>query len=273
MALKIYSLLGVLRIIATFGIFIFHFLGLMNLNNQGIDQASIFIFCFISGYLSFTIDNQPLSWLYKRLSSIMIPYWFVIIPVVIANRIELYKETTILSDLITIIGGNLFLNNPIYVIAWYITFINILYLFIFFHKASKNIMLTFVIWLLGLIFFGLYLHKYLYFISFALGYFGASKKPYPSIKSIKLNCWSKSIFAVQDRSYAFFLIHGGVLIFLSEKLKMTGPSMFCLGILISAGGAIFLHKVTKQFISKATKKVLKKCIESSPGKYSSGKRP
>ncbi len=115
--------ISVLRIFATSGIFIFHLLGLYDKNNKGIDYLSILIFCLLTGYLSYGIKSNPYNWLKKRFLSILIPYWIVIVPALIINRIICYKNTSILSDVITLLGGNLFLETKVYVIAWYITFV------------------------------------------------------------------------------------------------------------------------------------------------------
>ncbi len=254
--LNISRFLSIARIAATIGIFTFHFLGLSGLKNEGIDTVSIIIFCFLTGYLSFGMRTQPLSWLYKRIFSIMIPYWFVIIPVVLINDMVQYKKTSFLMDLITVLGGNLFLEHPIYVIAWYITFIILLYLFIFFQSIPKNIVTRVIIWVTAWVFFSAILHTFSYFISFALGFFGARIIPLPKKESLQMGMMDTILFIVQANCYAFFLINPGVLLFLSVNLKVTGFNLFCLGILLSSIGAIILQRITKPLIIMAANKAL-----------------
>ena len=252
--------LGIARIAATIGIFMFHFLALTGGDRHNIDFYAILTFCFLTGYLSFGAHKEPLKWLYRRLSSILVPYWFVIIPVVILNRIVHYKETTLTMDVITVLGGNLFLNNPIYIIAWYITFVNIMYIFLFLQSATTNNILRLVFWAAGWIFFGVYLHKPYYFIAFSIGYFGAILFPLPQMKIKEMKPGNRIIFSVQDKCYAFFLIHGGVLIFLSVVLKLTGLSLLLWGVFLSAIGSVLLRHMSKPL----TKKVIDLALSLSP---------
>ncbi len=61
----------------------------------------------------------------------MVPYWLVIFSVIIANYVFQYKTVSIVSQIVTILGGNLFLMNSLYVIAWYVTFVLLLYCYVF----------------------------------------------------------------------------------------------------------------------------------------------
>ena len=101
--MKVYNFLflSIARILATIGIFIFHIFGLLGIDNRGIDFVSILIFSFLSGYFYFGVQDQPLRWFYKKIFSILIPYWFIIVPVVFINRIVQYKATTVLMDFVT----------------------------------------------------------------------------------------------------------------------------------------------------------------------------
>ena len=121
-----------LRICATAGIFLFHILGLYGFNQHHIDFYSILVFCFISGYLINKLGKNAFKWFTKRAFKILIPYWIVIIPALIINRIISYKDTTVIEDFITVLGGNMFLDKKVYVIAWYITFVLLLYGFNYF---------------------------------------------------------------------------------------------------------------------------------------------
>ncbi len=163
--------ISVLRISATAGIFIFHLLGLYGKNNQGMDFISLLIFCLLTGYLSSGIKSGTYEWLKKRFLSILLPYWIVIVPVLIINRIVCYKNTTILLDFITLLGGNMFLKTKVYVIAWYITFVLLLYCFIFFQSFFTNFFLKALAWLAGLLVFSMIFHKGYYFTSFGLGFY------------------------------------------------------------------------------------------------------
>ncbi len=244
MSLSVSTIISIARIFATMGIFYFHYLGLLGRNNHGIDLVCLLVFCFLSGYLSSAIQIQPLNWVYKRICMIMIPYWFIIVPVLIINRIVQYKETTLLSDFITMLGGNLFLNNPVYVIGWYVTFIIMLYLFVFIKCLSRNITVEVIIWIFGCICFGVLLHKTYYFISFALGCFVAKAFPLPKRNFLQMNALDSVLFFIQEKCYNFFLVHGGVLLFVYVVLGITDSNMFYLGVLLSGVGSLLLGKIT-----------------------------
>ncbi|MCJ7604302.1 MAG: hypothetical protein MUO63_22720 [Desulfobulbaceae bacterium] len=248
------------RIGATACIFVYHALGQLGLNNRGIDFISILIFCFLSGYLSYGCEVQPLKWFYKRIFSIMLPYWFIIIPAVIINRLVLYKDTTIVKDLITVFGGNLFLTNPIYVIGWYITFVLLLYIFLFINALfKKKIILRLFFWMFGFLYFGMLLGMQYYYIAFAIGFLSSQIIP-PSkeeaVAAAQNNYINKLLFTLQSRCYAFFIVHGGVLLFLSYYLRLPGISLFLLGVVVSGIGTEILYMVTKPLIPKAVNTAL-----------------
>jgi len=241
-----------LRIFATAGIFIFHLLGLYGKDNQGIDYISILIFCFLTGYLSSGIKSGTYEWLKKRFLSILLPYWIVIVPALIMNRIVCYKNTTILSDFITLLGGNMFLQTKVYVIAWYVTFVLLLYCFVFFQSFFDHYFLKTLAWLAGFLVFYLMFDKSHYFISFGLGFFLASFLP-PADKNLtKSNNLVKFLFILQGHCYGFFLIHGGVLIFLYNICKINFSSSFLFGMGLSIIGSIILNKIVKNLIARAT---------------------
>ncbi len=245
------NIFSITRIAATFGIYFFHCLGLLGYCNKGIDFVSILFFCFLTGFFSANEKTRPhgIYWLYRRLVSIMIPYWFVILPVIVINWLVGYKQTSYLSDLITFLGGNLFLDDPIYVIAWYITFVNILYLFVFIYQKIDSIPVKFVFWGLGFLVFSTMLNKTSYFLSFSLGYFltnqvrAAFSKEHNQLKGI--TCF---LFWVQKRCYAFFLVHGAVLIALYHIVKMEGYQFVGLGFLMSCLAALILYRLTTPVI-------------------------
>ena len=241
-----------LRIFATSGIFIFHLLGLYDKNNKGIDYISILIFCLLTGYLSYRIKPGSYVWLKKRFLSILIPYWIVIVPALIINRIVCYKNTSILSDFITLLGGNMFLKTKVYVIAWYITFVLLLYCFIFFQSFFTNYFLKALAWLAGFLVFSMILNQSHYFISFGLGFFLASFLPPADKNQTKRTTLSNFIVILQDHCYSFFLIHGGVLIFLYNICKINFSSSFLFGFGLSIIGSIILNKIVKNLIERAT---------------------
>jgi hypothetical protein len=237
-------LLSSLRIYATFGIFLFHILGLYGFNNHHIDFFSIVVFCFLSGLLSCELGPTPSQWLIKKAFKILIPYWLVIIPVLLINRILCYKDTSNIQDFITLLGGNMFLDNKVYVIAWYITFILLLYLFIYFQSFFNATYLKLIAWLIGLLFFGVALNKLYYFLAFGSGFFLSKIMTPLSKEEHKESFVSRILFDLQKYCYYFFLIHGGILIFLFNILKLNFIQSFLIGFLMSVLGGVALSFLT-----------------------------
>ena len=276
MNLNTSTYLSIARIVATGGVFTYHTLAILEIdvsdflgfgsNYYVIGIFSLMTFCFLSGYLSyFGVRRQPLNWLCRRISTIMIPYWIVIIPVVLVNHIIQYKETTLLMDIVTVLGGNLFLDSPLYVIAWYITLVNLFYLFVFLLSLSKKVALKLMTWALGLICFCYLLSMTGFFVAFALGYFGARIIPPPTKDFSRMDTQDRMLFYVQDKCYAFFLIHGGVLILLFVKLEMTGYSLFWWGLLVTSIGAVILQKISRLLIRRVCGVLCMRVVNSGGG--------
>lgn len=243
-------LISSLRIVATAGIFLFHILGLYGFNNLKIDFFSIIIFCFISGYLSCEVGHNPSQWLIKRTFKILAPYWIVIIPALLINRMISYKDTTVIGDFITILGGNMFLDKKVYVIAWYITFVLLLYGFIYFQSFFNGIFLKSIAWIIGLFVFAFAFNKIYYFISFGGGFFLSKIITPPDKSEHKIFFFSRVLYNVQKYCYCFFLIHGGVLIFLFNILKFNFVCSLLIGSSLSMFGAIILRLLTTVSIKK-----------------------
>jgi len=149
---------SIARLIAISMIFIYHFLAHSGKDTHDLDFYGILIFSFLSGYLiKIGNDNRRIVWAINRYFSIMIPYWLVIIPMVIVNQILQYKPATAISTITTVLGGNLFLTNPVNVTAWYITFVLILYAFALLHSLCSSLQ-KIVLVIVGALFFYFMLH-------------------------------------------------------------------------------------------------------------------
>lgn len=242
-------MLNLMRILATCGIFFYHFIKLNGYSGYRIDFFSILAFSFLSGYLaSFNTGNLNL-WFYKRIFGIMIPYWIIIVPIIIINKIFSYKKTSLLEDFITFFGGNLFLENPVYVIAWYITYINLLYMFIYLLNLKKEVFYKVFILTLGFLFFVNYLKFGMYFFSFIFGvvlskFFEPPGREYSS-RGVNL-----ILFKIQSYCYSFFLIHGGVLIFFVHFFKLPFLWLLFYSFFISASLAVFLKYFSEELLNK-----------------------
>lgn len=248
-----------LRIISTLIIYIFHCNSQYNIqSNDSLFYAFTF-FLFISGYYSFFEKNSPHKWIINRLKRIYIPYWIVIIGVILANLIFQYKEMSTKEIFFALIGGNLFVEHKIYVIAWFISVIICLYICVYIYKFINNftlkILLCFGIVTL-LIKFDI---PYDFFISFLLGYvihyfISRNKLEYKNIIKNPIhigifNTIYRLLFTTQNYSYEFFLLHGGVILFFTQVLHVNYKTSMYAGISLTFIGAIFLKIITKKIIA------------------------
>lgn len=248
-------MLNLLRIAATSGIFVYHFFTLAGNNIDILFVTAILIFCFLTGYLSHSVYQHPLKWLIRRFYSIMVPYWFVIIPALLCNRLISYKETNLTRDLASLLGGSLFVDDRVYVISWYVTFVLFLYLFVFILTWAKNGRQVFLTWTLALLFFGLLLEMLGFFMAFTAGLLFAGIRPPPPKKISRETPLGEKLFFLQDKCYTFFLIHGAVLLFFFKTDLITqGAVFFVLALLVSGLGALFLRKLTAPLVSIMIKK-------------------
>lgn len=242
---------SVARIIATFGITLFHYLGQIEHEKYCLDFYSILVFCFLSGYLSRGRHVDRKNWLLRRYFSIMVPYWMVIIPVTAANFIGQYKSISMPSLIITLLGGNLFLKNPLYVVAWYITFVLLLYVYayleLFFSKYLVIIPMC-----LGLLAFVPSGHAY-YFGAFLAGLrlCDLKKREISKVHNAFLRSISVWLFNLQKYCYPFFLIHGAVLLLFFKKTSLSDPIRLVLTLIISSVMSIIVHRISKSVASSA----------------------
>lgn len=185
----------------------------------------------------------------------MIPYWIVIIPALLLNRLISYKDTSFGADVITFLGGNLFLSVKIYVIAWYITFILMLYGFVFFQSLAKSFLIKAFGWIIGFSIFHFVLNEEWYFISFGIGFFFAIILPPPDKTIARKGKLNNMLFVIQNHCYSFFLLHGGVLLFLSKICELDFLESFILGLILSIFGAVALNKIAKSVLKLAIKNI------------------
>ncbi len=208
---------SIVRIIATFLIFIFHFQSLNSIpHSYSLDKLGIALFLFISGYFACQNRIRPAKWLRRRFVKIMIPYWSVIIIVLTVNHFIAYKPTNFLKDIIIFSGGSMFLDNPVYVISWFITLILILYFCVFLLQSIANSLLNLLFLItLFLSFYCWHPIHNMYLPAFFAGYLikrlELSRHDIKAIASNRYSQVNSILFAIQNYCYSFFLIHAGVL--------------------------------------------------------------
>lgn len=248
---------SIARIIACGMIFVYHHAGLYGKSLNPLDFYAILIFVFLSGYFSFQNDASNkkfhITWLFRRIKSIMIPYWQVILFVIVVNEICKYKDTTPLKNLIIMLGGSMFLDDPLYVISWFITLILMLYFFIFAFNISSNKSYKVFIFAIGFT-FSVVLNKYFYFLAFCCGYAFKPVKEKHIDSSITLNIsftLSKVFFLIQNYCYSFFLLHGGVLVLLIKVFELSPVNSFIVSFVITLIAAFFHHNFSVMLQKKA----------------------
>ncbi len=217
---------SLLRIIATFIIYIFHVLRIYDLPGYSFDIIGISIFCFLSGWFCYPVDKPVGPWLLNKFKRILIPYWLVILIVILANAAVSYKEKTLIELVVIFLGGSLFVDNPLYIISWYITFILCLYVMVSLYNYPKHPVSKILILVLSLLFYLYIIQRPLvYLFAFVIGYylrfFVAEKQVKKSTTRVLL-ALNRSLFFIQNRSFSFFLLHGGVILFYA-KILLLGP--------------------------------------------------
>ena len=215
------------------------------------------MFCFISGYLAYGRRPNPLGWIIKRYFSIMVPYWMVLIPVLFANHIEHYKPTSLFSALVTIAGGNMFLSNAVYVIAWYITFILLLYFYGYLETFFRSYRII-IPMLIGTLVFTFWFKQGFYFLSFLVGLRICDWKSKSSSIGAPRSSDLLSIvfFHIQKYCYPFFLVHGAVLLALVMKTHLPSAAILAFALIASCICSVVVYVLAKPVQKYATSRTL-----------------
>ena len=261
-----------IRIVATLLIYIVHFAVLSHYNiTLVIDKIAISLFLFIAGF--FAVSNlSSTRWIIKRIISIYIPYWPIIITALIANHIIEYKPSNFLKDFIIFIGGSMFVEDPVYIISWFISLIMLFYLFIFILRNISNKLLIALYISTAFYFFNFYLEiHYMYFPAFLAGYtihlFLKKKNQFAPINIFSSNIifhnknfynkLNNYLFDLQNYCYSFFLLHGGVLWILIKYFKINGFLAFILGLCFTSTLSFIHYNISRKIITFVSTKILK----------------
>jgi hypothetical protein len=188
----------------------------------------------------------------------MIPYLIVIIPVVFMNHIEHYKVVTLPSAVITILGGSLFLREPLYVIGWYITFILLLYCYGYVETYFSGYRMAILMVIVALVFAFRLNYRVLYFVSFFVGLrmrdrrFGEA----PPDASRSGDRLAETLFFLQRYCYPFFLVHGAVLLMFTRKTHLSNGMVLLSAFAISCICAIVVYTLAKPIQTFVIRKAL-----------------
>lgn len=249
------------RIVATLLVFTYHYLSLVGklksypvLDKNGYNICALFLF--ISGYYSLMSKGSPHKWLLRRVVGILVPYWVVIVPVLCANYLYKYKPALPWEYVAIFLGGSMFLDNPVYVISWFVTLILILYLTVYCSAVLKGYY-KFVPYVacFAVLHYGFRMDNVL-FLSFVAGYAVRSTLPVRAESPANRWCWhapvAGTLFIVQSFCYSFFLVHGAVLV---AAVKLF-PVDYVLTPLASVVLTMLISVPHKRISDKATAKLL-----------------
>ena len=242
---------SVARVLAALSIFMFHYFGLVQTPRWWLSAIGLATFSFLSGYLAHARKTPRRRWIVKRYFSVMIPHWVVILPVLAANAAIEYKPVSAGAAVITFLGGNLFLSNPIYVITWYVTFVLLLYAYLLadsFVDGWHRLLLT------GL---ALPVFHWLdcaqYFIAFSIGlYLSTWFPPNPVRARQRLEAeLARVTFRAQELCYPFFLAHGAVLLGMLKVLRLGPVPLLVVSLLVSVVAAWVVQTASRPLLRLA----------------------
>jgi hypothetical protein len=247
---------SVLRITATLIIYLFHCHGLYGRGDSRPLFYAFAFFLFLSGYYSMVRRETAVRWIKRRLRRIYIPYWLVIAGVVVSNWIVHYKPAGPKTLFFLLIGGNLFIEDKLYVIAWFISVIIFLYFCVFLLVYFRSMALRFLLAVALVYIMSHYRIPAYFYIAFAIGWClhylllrsGLSRAVLPLSQGAgrALHFVCGQILTVQNYSYEFFLVHGGVLLLFSKILKAPYGVALYAGIAVTLVNAIILKELTRR---------------------------
>lgn len=253
--------ISILRVSACFMIYLHHFIRHYTFD-YNFSIVAIGIFVFIAGYLSYPIKKSG-NWFYRRILNIFIPYWLMLFPLMLVNHILHYKEISILSLIISFLGGTFFLNDPLFLVSWFITFIIGLYLIVYWvTKAAEPYKVLFLVGLLTIYFslmsqfrspLRLLFWEICFFIGYISRFYSVAKVPSKSFGLIVDNSNTRRIntflFDIGKHTYAFYLTHGFVLLLLMKSGSIHVTLLFVLGLVLSGACAVILNYVSSKIIN------------------------
>lgn len=250
---------SVLRITATVLVFVFHCNALYGLGSDRPLFYAFSFFLFLSGFYAASARTNPVGWLMRRLRRIYIPYWIVVAGVVASNMIYGYKDVGMFEIGVLLAGGNLFIDNSLYVIAWFVSAILCFYLYVFVIAVLRSIVLRVLVTVLWAWFLTTFDIPPYFFVAFALGFLlrrlltkaGAESESVRSGSAFgtSFKVSSGLLFRLQNYSYEFFLLHGGVLILFTKVLNTGYGVSFFAGFFLTAAGAVLLKRLSDRIES------------------------
>lgn len=250
---------SLLRAAATLAIFIFHIKGLYGYDNKHMVDCAFSAFMYLSGFYCVIKDQSPGEWLTSRLKRIYLPYWFVCSAVIAADAVTQYKELTFAKVVVLLAGGNFFLEDNLYTVAWFVTVVVLYYAAVFllysFREAVYWAVLIFVIIYL---YYRIGIHlsfSFFFFFGFIFHFLLKNSKllllKFP-MKGVKLQVVMNVrvlLRYVDSISYEFYLTHGIVLLCFCRVLKLNYITCLYLSFATSLLSAFFLKQAVRFFFT------------------------
>ncbi|WP_148266951.1 acyltransferase family protein [Pseudodesulfovibrio mercurii] len=247
---------SVLRITATLIIYLFHCHGLYGRGDSRPLFYAFAFFLFLSGYYAMVRRENAVRWIRRRLRRIYIPYWLVITVVVLSNWAVQYKPVGVKELFFLLIGGNLFIEDKLYVIAWFISVIIFLYCCVFLMAYFRSMALRFLLAVALVYIMSHYRIPVYFYVAFTIGWSlhylllrsGLSRAVLPLSPGAArtLQRVYGPLLTVQNFSYEFFLVHGGVLLLFNKLLKASYGEALYAGIAVTMINAMILKELTRR---------------------------
>lgn len=247
---------SVLRVVATLIIFVFHCNGLYGHANGRMLLVSFALFMFLSGFYCFIGNRSSFEWIVRRLKRIYVPYWAVAALVIVSNEVFRYKSVSLVDLLVFVAGGNFFLRTNLYVIAWFVSVMILLYICMFIvslqNKNSTKLIVTLLL-SAALLSIGLPLY---FLVFFFVGYSLHYLLKRAGILSVRLGCGSVNCRRLQyvhaklrwvdGISYEFYLLHGAVLLCFYKIVHVSYASCLLVSFVLTVMGAVALAKFSNR---------------------------
>lgn len=245
-----------LRICATIIVFLFHCNGLHAVPENSNLTFAFSSFLFLSGYYCLNAQMEPSKWFFRRAIRIYYPYWITCVVVLAANVIFSYKPVTAVNVISLFAGANLFIDEPVYVIGWFVSCIVVFYISVFLFYSFKNLLIKLIVIITGYSFLSDNGIPDYFFVFFFIGCIASTlvsrcRLTLPLPNSLFYSLFSKlssSFLAIQNYSYEFFLIHGAVILMFTKIIEASYIQTLAFGFLVSALLAVLLKKITSKLI-------------------------
>ncbi|WP_460032756.1 acyltransferase family protein [Megalodesulfovibrio paquesii] len=243
-----------IRILATMYVFYFHWCGLHQKDPGDWIELAFSAFMYLTGYYCLTTSTDIKGWLLRRLRRIYLPYVQVCLLVIVANAFFEYKQVGLWQIISMLAGFNFFIRDPLYVVTWFVSVVLAYYVGMYAWHAAKTVpgkclaaggtlgILTLAG--LPLYFTGAFLIGYAVHATLRrMVLLQVEMLPQGSLSRMLQRSYPVVMW-MQNLSYEFFLLHGGVLLFCIKILRLGFISSGVLAFAATVACALLLKHTT-----------------------------